>query len=194
MSLVDSELLAYELATLTTVNNYNLTGLARGLSGSSPAPHSTGAPFTRLDGAVVRYDLPANLQGQTLWLKFQSFNILGGGAEDLSTCVAYQFNVAAPPSTHPITAQLQSGFPLDLGQVISAPTVSDDFGHVASDPVADTIDLGPIIVTVSHPIAVQLLSGTPLDLGLTTGAVMVSDDFGSTNDAVVDVINLGTVP
>jgi hypothetical protein len=38
------------------------------------------------------------------------------------------------------------------------------------------------------------LTGTPLDLGLTTGAVTVSDDFGSTNDSVVDVINLGTVP
>ena len=35
LSLVDQELLAYETATLTTVSNYNLTGLARGLSGST---------------------------------------------------------------------------------------------------------------------------------------------------------------
>jgi hypothetical protein len=47
---------------------------------------------------------------------------------------------------------------------------------------------------VTHPIAVQLLGGAPVDLGLTTGAVTVLDDFGSTNDAVIDVINLGTVP
>ena len=194
LSLIDQELIAYEAATLTSASNYNLTGLARGLSGSAPAGHSTGAPFARLDGAVVRYDLPANLQGQTLWFKFQSFNILGGGAEDLSTLTAYQFNVAAPPTTHPIATQLESGFPLDLGQVTDAPTVDDDFGHVASDPVADIIDLGQVAVTVTHPIAVQLLSGTPLDLGLTTGAVTVSDDFGSTNDAVGDIINLGTVP
>jgi hypothetical protein len=60
--------------------------------------------------------------------------------------------------------------------------------------VVDVLDLGAVAVTVTHPIAVQLLSGTPLDLGLTTQAVTVSDDFGSTNDAVVDVINLGTVP
>jgi hypothetical protein len=194
LSLVDWELLAYESATLTGDRTYNLTGLARGLSGSSAAPHSTGAPFSRLDGAVVRYDLPANLQGQTLWFKFQSFNVLGGGGEDLSTVTAYQFNVAAPPSSHPIATQLDSGFPLDLGQVISAPTVDDDFGHVAADPVVDVIDLGQVMVTVTHPIAVQLLSGTPVDLGLTTGAVTVSDDFGSTNDAIMDVINLGTVP
>jgi hypothetical protein len=38
------------------------------------------------------------------------------------------------------------------------------------------------------------LVGSPVDLGLITGAVTLSDDFGSTNDAVVDVINLGTVP
>ena len=56
------------------------------------------------------------------------------------------------------------------------------------------IDLGTISVTVTHPIAAQLLTGTPVDLGLITGAVTVSDDFGSTNDSVVDVIALGTVP
>jgi hypothetical protein len=194
LSLVDQELLAYELAALSGGAAYNLTGLARGLSGSSPTFHSSGAPFARLDGAVLRFDVPANFQGQTVWFKFQSFNILGGGTQDLSTCIAYQFNITAPPTAHPITTQLDSGFPLDLGQVVSAPTVSDDFGHVASDPVVDTIDLGAVAVTVTHPIAVQLLSATPLDLGLTTQAVTVSDDFGSTNDAVVDVINLGTVP
>jgi Putative phage tail protein len=194
LSLVEKELLAYETATLTTVSNYNLTGLARGLSGSAPAAHSTGAPFARLDGAVVRYDLPANLQGQALWFKFQSFNILGGGAEDLSSLAAYQFNVAAPPTAHPIATQLESGFPLDLGQVTDAPTVGDNFGLVASDPVADIVDLGQVMVSVTHPIAVQLLGGAAVDLGLTTGAVTVLDDFGSTNDAVIDVINLGTVP
>jgi len=194
LSLVDQELLAYETATLTAASNYNLTGLARGLSGSSPSAHSTGAPFARLDGAVVRYDLPANLQGQALWFKFQSFNILGGGAEDLSSLTAYQFNVAAPPTAHPIATQLESGFPLDLGQVTDAPTVGDSFGLVASDPVADIVDLGQVMVSVTHPIAVQLLGGAPVDLGLTTGAVTLLDDFGSTNDAVIDVINLGTVP
>ena len=43
---------------------------------------------------------------------------MGGGGQDLSDCVAYSFNVPAPPVQHPIAAQLLSGFPLDLGQVI----------------------------------------------------------------------------
>ncbi len=54
LSLVDGELIAYETATLVSGNAYNLTNLARGLSGSSPAAHSTGAPFARLDGAIVK--------------------------------------------------------------------------------------------------------------------------------------------
>jgi hypothetical protein len=195
LSLVDQELVGYETATLTTANNYNLTRLARGWGGTTPTAHSTGAPFARLDGAVVKYDLPTNLDGRTVWFKFQSFNVMGGGAQDLSDCAAYSFNVPAPPVKHPIAAQLLSGFPLDLGQVASAPTVSDDFGVASTlgDPYTGTVDLGAINVTVTHPIAQALLSGN-VDLGLITGAVIVSDDFGSTNDAVVDVVVLGTVP
>ena len=191
LSIVDGEFLAYETATLVSGNAYNLTGLARGLGGSTPAAHSTGAPFARIDGAVIQYTLPANFAGQTLYLKFQSFNVFGGGAEDLSTCTVYTF-VASAVLADPIFAQLQTGFALDLGQVTAAPTVADDFGSVTAAPIS-TLDLGSVAVTVTHPIAVQLLSGTALDLGLTTSAVTVSDDFGSTNDAVVDVIDLGTV-
>ena len=196
LSIVDQEFVAYEVAALVsnTPRQYNLMGLARGLGGSAPNAHSSGALYARLDGAVQRIDVPANFLGQTLYFKFQSFNLFGQGAEDLSTCHVYVFNVAAPPVAHPVAAQLESGFPLDLGQVISAPTVSDDFGHVAADPVADIIDLGQVAVAVTYPIAVQLLSGLPVDCGLTTAALTVSDDFGSTNDAVADVINLGTVP
>ena len=91
LSLVDGEFLGYEVATLTTVSNYNLTGLARGVGGSTPTAHNTGAPFARLDGAVGRFDLPANLAGKMLFFKFQSFNTLGGGLQDLSTCTVYTY-------------------------------------------------------------------------------------------------------
>ena len=208
LSLIDSELLAYEVAMLSSGTAYNLTGLARALSGSVAAGHSSGAQFFRLDGAIIKYNVPANFIGKTIYFKFQSFNVFGSGLEDLSTVAFYSFtpqyastvvttttpNTPPTPPAHPIAVQIESGFPLDLGMVEGAATVADDFGHVASDPVADVVDLGQVIVTVIHPIAVQLLSGTSLDLGVTTGAVTVSDDFGSTNDAVMDVINLGTVP
>ena len=195
LSLVDGELLAYELATLTTGQYaYNLTGLARGQGTSTPTAHSTGSTFFRLDGAVVKYNLPSNFLGQTGYFKFQSFNVFGGGLEDLSTCTVYTHGISPPSALHPIAAQLETGFALDLGQVAGSPTLADDFGHLASDAVVDTIDLGSVSVTVVHPIAVQLQSGATIDFGLTTGALTLSDDFGSTNDAVIDVINLGTVP
>jgi hypothetical protein len=192
LSVVDSEFLAYETATLVSGYAYNLTGLARGQGGSAATAHSSGASFARVDGAVIRYTLPGNFAGLTLYFKFQSFNVFGGGAEDLSTVAVYSF-LPTVAAADPIFAQLQTGFALDLGQVTDAPTLADNWGSVATAATA-SLDLGAITVTVVHPIAVQLLTGTPLDLGLTTGAVTASDDFGSTNDSVVDVINLGTVP
>ena len=192
LSVVENEFLAYETATLVSSNAYDLTGLARGQGGSIATAHSSGASFARIDGAVIRYMLPANFAGLTLYFKFQSFNIFGGGAEDLSTVAVYPF-VPTVQAADPIFAQLQTGFALDLAQVTDAPTLGDDWGSVATAANA-SLDLGAVTVTVVHPITVQLLSGTPLDLGLTTGAVTVFDDFGSTNDSVVDLIDLGTAP
>ncbi len=192
LSLVDAELIAFETATLTGANAYALTGLARALSGTTPAYHSTGAPFARLDGAVIQYDVPANLAGQTLYFKFQSFNVFGGGLEDLSTCTVYPFTLASLGALDPIAAQLLSGIPLDLGQVIAPPTLSDDFGSVAV-AASGFVDCGQV-ATSPHPIAAQLIGGSPLDLGATTAYPTLSDDFGSVADPVVDVISLGTVP
>ncbi len=193
LSLVGGELLSYETATLTGANAYDLTGLARAQAGTSPAAHSSGAPFARLDGAVVKYSLPSNFLGQTVYFKFQSFNAFGNSVEDLSTCAVYAYTASAPPYDHPIAAQLQTGFALDLGDTGTAPTLADDFGFT-TDPVTGRVDLGSTSAAVTHPIAIQLLSGLPLDLGLTTAFASVADDFGSTSDAVVDVIDLGTTP
>jgi hypothetical protein len=193
ISLVDSELISFETATLTGTNAYSLIGLARGMGGTTGAYHSSGAPFARLDGAVVKYNLPTSLVGVPLYLKFQSFNVFGGGLEALSACQAYTFTPAGN-ATHPIGAQLLTGVPLDLGQVIAAPTLADDFGGVSGDPVTGSVDLGQV-ATSPHPIATQLLTPiNPLSLGSVTTYPTVFDDFGSVADAAVDVIALGTVP
>jgi hypothetical protein len=191
LSLVDSELIAYETATLTGTSAYSLTGLARGLSGSAGAYHSSGASFNRIDSAVIQYDLPSNLVGTTLYFKFQSFNLFGSGVQELSTCVAYTYVPTNGPAD-PIAAQIASGFALDLGQANAAPMLADDFGTVNS-PVTGAVDCGPV-PAVAHPIAVQLTSGFTLTLGATTAYPTASDDFGSVADAVVDAINLGTTP
>ena len=44
LALVDTELMAYEFATLTGASAYDLSGLARGLGGTAPAAHPSGRP------------------------------------------------------------------------------------------------------------------------------------------------------
>jgi hypothetical protein len=141
LALVDSELLAYESATLTGANAYALTGLARGLGGSIGTAHASGALFARIDSAVIKYDLPANLVGQTIYLKFQSFFVFGGGLQDLSTCVGYPYTPTGAGLASPIAAQLESGIATDLGQVSSAISVGDDFGAL-SGASSGTVNLG----------------------------------------------------
>ena len=141
-SLVDGELLAYQSATLTGTDAYNLTGLQRGLYGTAAAAHKSGAPFARLDGAVTTYNLPANYIGQTLYFKLQSFNVFGAGVQDLSTCAVYTFTPAGAGVADPIAAQLSGGMPLDLGFVNLTPALSDDFGTAGPGAVSGALDLG----------------------------------------------------
>ena len=142
LSLVDSELLAYETATLTGANAYNLTGLERGLQGSTPAAHSAGAPFARLDSAVVQYDLPQSWIGVPLYFKFQSFNAFGAGVQDLSTCTAYTYTPTGAGTLGPVTAALQLGTALDFGSVTAAVTENDDWGNSTASTAS--VDLGNV--------------------------------------------------
>jgi len=142
-ALVDSEILAYESATLAGANAYALTGLQRDLYGSTGAAHAAGAPFARLDDAVVVYDLPASDVGATLYFKFQSFNVFGGGLQDLSTCVAYPFTPKGSGLIGPVTQALAVGTNLDYRLAGEATSETDDFGFV-SDPYATVIDMGTI--------------------------------------------------
>ena len=119
----------------------HLTGLARALAGTAGASHASGAPFARLDNAVVKYDLPTNLVGQTLYLKFLSFNVFGGGLQDLSTCAVYTYAPTGAGVTDPIAAQLSSGIALDLGQISAAPAIFDDFGAVTGAALG-SVNLG----------------------------------------------------
>jgi len=143
LSLIDAELLAYETATLTGANAYALTGLARGLDGTTGAAHASGAAFARLDGAIVTYALPSNMIGRTIYLKFQSFNIFGAGVQNLAACVAYPYEVTGNGGVGAVTAALGLGTNLDYSLVSLPASEDDDFGLV-STPASTQIDLGLI--------------------------------------------------
>ncbi len=141
LALVDGELLAYQSATLAGASAYSLTGLQRGYAGTLPTAHATGAGFARLDTAVVKYDLPATWIGAALYFKFQSFNVFGAGAQDLSTCAIYSYAPTGASSVGPVTQALQIGTNLDFG-LASLPAVeSEDWGNIAAAVFA-TADLG----------------------------------------------------
>jgi len=143
LSIVDDELLAYESATLTGPHAYTLSSLQRGYGGTTGAAHASGAQFFRLDSAVIKYDLPSTWIGVELYLKFQSFNVFGGGLQDLSSCTAYPYAPTGNGQLGPVSEALLIGTNLDFGNVTSAVSESDSWGNVTSPPVAN-VDLGSV--------------------------------------------------
>ena len=103
LSYVGGEFISFELADLTAVGEYDLDNLWRGQQGSTRGSHSIGDDFARIDENTFKYNLPSDYVGETLYLKFQSYNIFGKAVEDLSTVTAYTYvpsgatSFAAPP-------------------------------------------------------------------------------------------------
>lgn len=100
LCLVDDELIAYQTAALTGTGAYNLTTLLRGCYNTqgSVASHSVGAPFTRLDDSVFKWTYTNALIGQTVYLKFTSFNIFGTNEESLAAVTAYPHTLSGTPT------------------------------------------------------------------------------------------------
>jgi hypothetical protein len=138
---VDGEYLAYTTATLTATSKYNLTALYRGLGGSTPGAHAMGASFCLLDSAILKYDVPNAEIGQTVYLKFQSINIFGGAAQDISTCAAYPYQIQGTGVLGPVATTLAVGTAMDYGLATQAVSETDDFGTVAAQ-VVSILDLG----------------------------------------------------
>ena len=109
---VDSEVIAFETATLTAANKYNLTVLARGAYGSTIASHASGANFMRLDAAPFSWNFPSSYVGQTVYFKFLAYNSFGAAIQSLASASAYPYAVqgAALSSPLPNVANLTTRF------------------------------------------------------------------------------------
>jgi hypothetical protein len=93
LSYLDGEVVSYRTATLTAANRYNLAQLRRGLFASENKAHAPGGVFMRLDDAVAAIDLNRWNVGETVYLKFPSFNRFGRGLQDLSDVAAYAYTI-----------------------------------------------------------------------------------------------------
>jgi hypothetical protein len=120
LCLIDNELISFSTATLTNPSRYTLSGyMRRGVLNSTIAAHAVGAPITRLDNAV--FDLPylATQKGQTVLVKFQSFNTYGNALQSLADCNVYTVtpspSAMAPASSAAWTA---TGTTLSTGGIV----------------------------------------------------------------------------
>jgi hypothetical protein len=141
LCLIDQELMAYETVALTGSHAYNLTNLARGVYGSIPASHMSGAVFTRLDAAIFKYIMPDSYLGQEIYIKLQSFNVFGNAVQDLAACTVYTYKPFGLGAFGPIATALATGNNVDCGLASGGAAQYDDFGF-ASDPYPNFIDLG----------------------------------------------------
>lgn len=99
LCLVNEELISYENADLTSSFQYDLSYIRRGLYASTIAEAVIGDPFVRLDDAITRIPYDPGQAGQTLHIKFRSFNIFGLGLQDLSDATDHVviLDPGAPP-------------------------------------------------------------------------------------------------
>ncbi|KZC23551.1 hypothetical protein RHOFW104T7_13190 [Rhodanobacter thiooxydans] len=91
LAMVDQEIIAYQTATLASGPSYTLGYLRRGGYGSAIAAHASGAPFVRLDENILRIPVDPSQIGQTVYLKFVSFNVFGKGGRTLADETAYTY-------------------------------------------------------------------------------------------------------
>ena len=98
------ELLSYTTATLTGGDVYSLTGLYRGLYGTTSRYFGTGSNFMFIGHGANVFETPLlpNFYNITVYIKAQSFNVFNSATEDLSTCVAYPFYVTTPTPVPPL--------------------------------------------------------------------------------------------
>ena len=117
---VDGEIIAYQNATLTGASQYSLSYLVRGAYGSPISAHNAGTKFARLDGGLLKIPFTQDRIGQTIYIKFCSFNIYGGGLQSLASVqpAAYTFKGTALASPPPDVANLRSNFVANNAQMV----------------------------------------------------------------------------
>jgi hypothetical protein len=179
---VDGELVAYATATLTAPSKYALSYLERGLYDTVPVAHQPGAQFVRLDSTIFKYNLPAAYVGQPIWIKLQSYNVFGGGVQDISTVEAYQLT---PTGTGFFIAA-----PTDV-VISSTATTQGDGSHLLSLVLTWQPSSGPLL---DHYEVQYQPQGATAWLGATVGAdqtdwVLVGAEANVTYEARVRAVS-----
>lgn len=98
---VGGEVIQYRTATLTALNTYDLTTLRRGLYGTAITSHGE-YTYCCTAADMLRVPLPQARWGQTVYVKFQAFNLAHSAYQDLSTLPYTTFTIPAGGGMIPI--------------------------------------------------------------------------------------------
>lgn len=96
------ELMSYENATLLSQSVYSLSYLVRGAYGSPILSHAIGEQFARLDASIFKYPYTQDRIGTALYIKLLSFNVYGGGQQNLGDVEPYTFNLEGVAYSSPL--------------------------------------------------------------------------------------------
>ncbi|QXX74230.1 phage tail protein [Methylovirgula sp. HY1] len=96
------EVVAYQNAQLTSASNYALGILQRGTFDSIISDHPARSTFAALNNQIFKRAYQPAQIGETVYLKFQSFNAFGAGLQDLDACVAYPYTITGSPLLAPL--------------------------------------------------------------------------------------------
>ena len=105
MGTAQGEIVAYQTATLgISASKYALTTLVRGGYGTEDqiAAWSAGTSFVRLDNSIAIFPYDQSRIGATLYLKFLSFNIWGGGLQSLGAVEPYSYAIQGYALSSPL--------------------------------------------------------------------------------------------
>jgi hypothetical protein len=205
---VYGEYLAYQTATLFSAGLYDLTTLNRGLYPTNFSPiiagHLAGSPFVRLDGGtgLARVPYTSGRIGQTIYLKFLSFNQYEGGEQNLAEVEPYTYVIKgtsfhSPPAdvTSLNTTYLGAFAYLTWVDVIDSRTIryevrkgavlagAHSIGTFAHPPVlVQGDDTYWVLTYATAPDGLVVFATTPPDLAV-QGSVLVSNIIASHDEA-----------
>jgi hypothetical protein len=172
LALVGDELVGFGAVVPGTFSSYayDLTYLRRGFYASPIGAHTAGTLFTALDpNVMLQVNLPKDYVGRTVYLKFPSFNVYGGGLEDISTVTRYTYVPVGPvysiagPGAVTLADTTGAGVTISLTASWGASTGPD----LASYEVQFSVDggstwTGPDVVVGASATTYTLTSAAPV--------------------------------
>jgi hypothetical protein len=159
------ELVSYQNATLVATGQYALTGLYRGVYGTTAMSHASGEQFARMDDASVTYQYDSSYYGKTIYFKFCSFNLFGVNQQSLANVPAYSFTLQG---VGPGTVDLDNGLVI-AGRGSIAPAYSGAMSYTSTTG-SITWAWNLSVLRTDLGMSTDVLTGSQTVTGLSSGS------------------------